>query len=1673
MSSKLWQFFLQDDVESFKRFLADASSANTQRRGNVPASFTAGSPGNNLGSSPSSYSKNRSTTASSPKQLADKQPSTTNRGAPVALTRADVNTRDQYGRTLLHLIASSQKEEAVEFANALLEVPFVDIYAQDLESGWTALHRALYAGNVTIAQALIARDIRDATDFRTPGGVHHPSGGLIKIKDREGNSPFDVFGATILPRDINETIEHEPLTDDDDSVSTHSSVASEGDNDGGRGGSKPLVNILGDEVFTFGSNKNMSLGLGDEDDRQFPERISLARPDHLLHRFYQEHGVVRAARRGSDANVDQPDVDSVAEIPTLVRARPISFQQIVMSKFHTGILTNDPESNLFISGFGPGGRLGTGDEATRFNFVCIEGGGLGGKKVVALALGQDHSIAVTDQGEVFTWGSSKYGQLGYALPKTNQKNDVPIQTTPRQIFNPFKKEVIVGAAASSIHSVVFTPTSLYTFGKNEGQLGLIDADARSLDSLTVPRKVGASLFNSPIVMVSAIDRATTCLLENHEVWVFTHYGYSKLVFSLDGSSSFIRDSFMSTRYGAFTNYISKITSGGNTICAMSSYGEVYTVNVSRKVDSSSSASSTTNPAKIRNSLPQPSRVWSVKKAHMAVRDVDVGQDGSIIICTESGSAWRKEKRAKIKDAGGKATGETRLQKDYKFVRIPGLSRVVAVRSNAFGAYAVAQRSCDVTKEQIMVDDRSIWEDLRSLLPFKGITRGGEPDHFSMAAELVIGGKKAKPYNLEAEFRPVLDEVARSDDFRPTVWVSTTASDVRVPVHEFILAGRSSVLRRAMAEFRKSYYYSAPDVFSVEYDKNGQISVKFNDVDFLSIFNLVLYLYTDQFYDVWAVARHSPKHAAEYKRVRIEVLKLATALELRDLERAARIMTYPHRQLHLDMERAFKDPTFFESSDVIIELDGGEVNAHSQILCTRCPFFNGLFYGRAGGRWLAGRREGSPDSVEPLRIDLKHINRDIFQFVLRHIYADTDDELFEDVKLDDLEDLIDLVIDVMAVANELMLDRLAQICQKLLGRFVNNRNVCHYLNAVAPCSVTAFKQAALEYICLNLEAMLENRLLDDLYDDLFFELDEVCRANQLTCQPISRGRNSEEFLVERYPEVVSLMEHDRQRRIDSMRLRSRLHEDELREGKFRTTTMEKGVAMSPLARKTRPPEPSSKEGEPIGEKSPLLKSKQSAGDLIFHMDDESLLSSDQTESGRPSGLGIAQMEQAGSSFDYAGARERSLHADPHAGEKALATTTAQADMSTVSTPLAKPQRGSTGVPWSSVGPSNTKAGLKDIMAEALGSHQTAADSSTGSRRDIPASKLTPSKLSQKERKKLQQQQARDLLAEQEAAKSKPASPWQIVNNKPNPSPAPLQAESQSPRNVSMPVRGPSKAPMTLRQTVAGAPSPQSSTPTPSQQKQQPQREHSTQSSTPTKASPRPGINQDYFPSPSASQSTSHPSRPQPYNVATPRNKLDQQQQHYSTPSPAASHFSLAYILEQQQTEKDVIREAATAKHNLHDIQLEQEFQEWWDQESRRVREEAERAEAAAKGGHGARRGRGGRGRGGVVGGVGGGNEPAPGHGSGKGRGQGLSERGRRGGGVGVGNISNALAASAADEAVPTSQPQNPGTSRSISDRGRGGGRGHGHSRGRGGGGGGGGGTGGRGGKGKERAVSSTS
>ncbi|KAF1836145.1 hypothetical protein BDW02DRAFT_494358 [Decorospora gaudefroyi] len=1551
MSGYLWKYYLEDDVDNFRHVLATPTQTNRAAAQKSFAGWQGAGHGTTLNSSPGSYN-------ASPIPSAKGRKMGMGAGAAAKLNRSDINSRDAAGLTILHHAASSTAESAVEFAQALLEHQWTDVYIQDAENGWTALHRAFYFGNIAIARLILKRDAQDILG-QAAGGFNQHARGLVKIKDEEGYGPLDLFSMTIKDRTLRP--EEAPVMDPDSDDEMAHGDSGDMDDEMHKRLIAPPVLLGGDEVYTFGSNKNVTLGFGDEDDRQFPERITLRRPDHLLQRFYREHRD-RQTQYWAAMSVPAQDVGflhpkNTVDLPTHIRNTPIVIQDVRMSKLHTAILTTDPISNLYMCGHGPGGRLGTGNETTRYQFTCIEGGGLGQKKVAAIALGQNHSLAITEEGEIFSWGNNAYGQLGYALPKPAMKDDDPISTIPRQIFGPLKREVVTGIAASRIHSVVHTTTSLYTFGKNEGQLGIVDSDARSLEMQVVPRKIAAALFSSLIHSVSAIDGATICLLENREVWVFVNYGYAKLNFPLDGfTSSFLKESWLTTKYNTEPNKINKITSGGDTICALSTSGEVFTVAISRRLEGSQDAgTSTTNPKQIRGALSAPYRIWSSQKSHMAARDVDVDQDGSIILTTEVGSVWRRTKRATIKNANIVGPVEIR-PKDYKFQRVSGLTRVIAVRASAFGAYAAIRKDCDVTRSQIGVDEPGLWDELAPMLSFYELTNYEEtsdddepaPRFWTRAADAQGLRKRAlKSKDLETETADILQRSSTSTDRTYNMRIGTTLSDVRIPVHEFVLSGRSRVFRDALRDFRvKGTDYAIPDLLTISEDREG-ILVLFQGLDFLTAFNLVLYGYTDSVVDYWNVTRNYPKSAYRYRAVRTELMKVASRLELRQLEPAVRQMVNPRRSLHMDMELAIKDRSFFESGDVIVDLADGEMLLHSDVICQRCPFFEGLFRGHAGGQWLAGRRT---DESPIIHIDLSHVETHLFKLIVRHLYTDAGEEIFEDVTSEDLNDLLaldellDHVMDVMSVANELMLDRLSQICQRLIGRYVNARNVCSLLTAVAPSSVAEFKDAALEYVCLSLEAVMQNGSLDELDEDLLLELNQVARDNQLAYLPFARSGRAEALLFDRYPELAERIERGKRAKVDAIVLSNKYAETDSLSTSFRAQSLEE-VAASPLRQRNK--RRASKETKSPA-LTPALKGKASVQDLMFEMsdgdsdDDTSKKIKPLTFTGQ-TGDEKAVETPVGSPEAPWAAIQRPGRESPHTFDKE--DDIPLKAVSPLPPPAMREMRAS-GQPWGTTPFAGAKLDLKDIMAQ--DSSATPSNLSLGlSRGDSERiAKAAHAKLSQKERKRLQQAKQLGTPIEKPQPALPAVSPWQATaHRKPSNSPVVAPVEPASPKPSPQSSRPSSTPQLTMRQTVAnkGASSRQKDKRTASQGAQAVPGIGSPSQARPAVSERGMSVSTDPIPTP---RSVRHIPLPQ------------------HSPTSASQHLSMMEILSLQEAEKTSIRDAA-AKRSLQEIQQEQEFQQWWDQESRRVIEEEEqtrrlvdrmaRAAARDRG-----RGRGGRG-----------------------------------------------------------------------------------------------------------------
>lgn len=136
--------------------------------------------------------------------------------------------------------------------------------------------------------------------------------------------------------------------------------------------------------------------------------------------------------------------------------------------------------------------------------------GLGSRRVKAIAAAKHHTVIATDSGEVFTWGSNREGQLGYT--------SVDTQPTPRRV-SLLRARVIAIAAANKHTAAVTESGEVFTWGCNkEGQLGY--GTSNSASNYT-PRMVEC-LKGKVFRLVSAAKYHTIVLGADSEVYTWGH-----------------------------------------------------------------------------------------------------------------------------------------------------------------------------------------------------------------------------------------------------------------------------------------------------------------------------------------------------------------------------------------------------------------------------------------------------------------------------------------------------------------------------------------------------------------------------------------------------------------------------------------------------------------------------------------------------------------------------------------------------------------------------------------------------------------------------------------------------------------------------------------------------------------------------------------------------------------------------------------------------------------------------------------------------------------------------------------------------------------------------------------------------------------------------------------------
>jgi hypothetical protein len=514
--------------------------------------------------------------------------------------------------------------------------------------------------------------------------------------------------------------------------------------------------------------------------------------------------------------------------------------------------------------------------------------------------------------------------------------------------------------------------------------------------------------------------------------------------------------------------------------------------------------------------------------------------------------------------------------------------------------------------------------------------------------------------------------------------------------------------------------------------------------------------------------------------------------------------------------------------------------------------------------------------------------------------------------------------------------------------------------------------------------------------LLLELNQVAHDNQLAYLPFARSGRAEALLFDRYPELAERIERGRRAKVDAIVLSNKYAEGDSLSTSFRAQSLEE-VAASPLRQRNK--RRASKEAKSPA-LTPALMARASVQDLMFEMSD-----GDDDEDAIPKKIKPPRFTKQSADGKAVETPVGSPEAPWASIERPSTHTFAKGDESVG--PLPPPAIKETrppGQPWATTSLAGAKLDLKDIMAQ--DSSATPSNLSLGLSRGESEriAKAAHAKLSQKERKRLAQAQQLGTPIEKQPAP--PAvSPWQATAHRESSTPVVLPAAQPSPKSSPQPSRASSTPHLTMRQTVAnkGATSKHKDKRTASQSAQD----------TPGTASPssRPAANERGM-----SVSTDP--------IPTPRSVRHIPKPEHSPTSPS-QHLSMMEILSLQEAEKTSIRDAA-AKRSLQEIQQEQEFQQWWDQESRRIAEEEEQTQRLInKHAREAARERG-KGRGGK-----GGKAKGPGKKDGGG------EEGDRGKGKRDVSVGPTAKVDAATKAAPK-QDGGRAPARDGSDRGRGGG-----------------------------------
>ncbi|XP_025781760.1 inhibitor of Bruton tyrosine kinase [Puma concolor] len=780
------------------------------------------------------------------------------------------------------------------------------------------------------------------------------------------------------------------------------------------------------DVYTWGDNTNFTLGHGSQNSKHHPELVDL----------FSRSGVY--------------------------------IKQVVLCKFHSVFLSQ--KGQVYTCGHGPGGRLGHGDEQTCLIPRLVEG--LSGHNCSQVAAAKDHTVVLTEDGCVYTFGLNIFHQLGIIPPPSSC--NVPRQMQAKYL----KGRTVIGVAAGRFHTVLWTRDAVYTMGLNGGQLGYLP-DPNGEKYVTAPRQVSA-LHHKDITLslVAASDGATVCVTTRGDIYLLTDYQCKKMA-SKQLNLKKVLVSGGRMEYKVDPENLKE--NGGQKICilAMDGAGRVFCW---RSVSSSLKQCRWAYPRQV------------------FISDIALNRK-DILFVTQDGEGFK-----------GKWFEEKRKNSEKK-----------EILSNLHNS------SSDVS---CVSDINSVYERIRlEKLTFahRAVSVSTDPSGCNFA--ILQSDPKTSLYEIPAvssssffeEFGKLLRETDETDNIHD---VTFQVGNRIFPAHKYILAVHSDFFQKLFLSDGTTLDFA--DVYRKDEDSAGCHLFVIEKVHPDLFEYLLQFIYTDtcdfllhgftprinlnkkpEEYQ-GALNSHSNKmncHEDNQKSA-FEVYRSNQAHTVNEKQKSkpkssnkgksigeddpVRMLQNVAKKFGFSNLSSRLDGVRFENGKInVIEkktgnksklnqkkcsflcdvtmksVDGKEFPCHKCVLCARLEYFHSML----SSSWI----EASTCTALEMPI-----HSDILKVILDYLYTD------EAVVIKESQN-VDFICSVLVVADQLLITRLKGICEVALTEKLTLKNAAMLLEFAAMYNAEQLKLSCLQFIGLNMAALLEARSLDVLSDGVLKDL----------------------------------------------------------------------------------------------------------------------------------------------------------------------------------------------------------------------------------------------------------------------------------------------------------------------------------------------------------------------------------------------------------------------------------------------------------------------------------------------------------------------------------------------------------------------------------------------------------